>query len=135
MVLLVTFKTAKFDPSVEPENDINPIAGQSVLAWLKKSILSGEYETTDPAPEDWGWYIDLAAGDRRYMIGAICYWEPGESVSGPLEWLLQFHKSRSLKEKILGRAKIDENDPVFLRVLTELQEHDDFDEVKWEANA
>ena len=135
MALLISFRTAKFDPAVEPENDFNPIAGQSVLVWLRESALSGDYKTTEPAAEDWGWYIDLSAGDRRYMIGAICYWEPGDAVSEPLEWMLQFHKSRSLKERILGKAKLSESDPVFVRVLHELQNSADFDDVQWQADA
>jgi len=38
MVHLITFVTDRFDPARETPNDINPIAGQAVLLWLRERL-------------------------------------------------------------------------------------------------
>jgi hypothetical protein len=37
---VISFATDAFDPSTEPENPINPIAGHSVLAWLRSGTFA-----------------------------------------------------------------------------------------------
>ncbi|MFT7042847.1 MAG: hypothetical protein ACJAW7_001605 [Candidatus Azotimanducaceae bacterium] len=134
MALLITLTTSRFDPSQEPENDINPIAGHSLLVWLREEILGDGCETTEPATEDWGWYIDALTDFDQYMIGSICYWEKGDSIDGPLEWMLQIHKNRTLKDKLLGRNKLDPDDPFFGRILAALNAEGSFLDVQWQSN-
>ncbi len=38
-------------------DDINPIYGESVLKWLSEKLAGTGYEATEPATEDWGWYV------------------------------------------------------------------------------
>jgi len=57
MAHLITFRTAKFDIRRETPNPINPIAGESVLPWLRESLKSRGYEADSPGTEDWGWCI------------------------------------------------------------------------------
>lgn len=67
MVHLVGFRTSRFDVSTETPNPINPIAGQSVLGWLRGELEKARYASTDPATEDWGWYIDVKGAEDKVL--------------------------------------------------------------------
>jgi hypothetical protein len=110
MAYLISFTTARFDVSSEKPNSINPIAGQSVLLWLREELLSAQYRVTEPDTEDWGWYIDVEGADASYLVGASAdAAEPTPTV----EWVVQVHKYRSIKDKVLGRNKMAADDPLF----------------------
>ena len=118
MAHIIEFKTAKFDPSQEPPNPTNPIAGQSVLAWLRQSALPS---ATAPDHEDWGWYIEVENEGVGYLVGSICY-EPEEGATGPdRDWLIQIHKNRSVLDKLFGRNKLEADDPLVRKVVTALR--------------
>ena len=91
MAHVISFKTARFDVSKEPPNRINPIAGQSVLVWLRQELLTAGYKSTEPDTEDWGWYIDVEAEGAHYLVGASA---DAESSTREIEWILQVHKHR-----------------------------------------
>ena len=63
MAHVVSFRSNKFDVSAETPNPINPIAGQSVLTWLRAELAKAQYTATEPDTEDWGWYIDVTGND------------------------------------------------------------------------
>ena len=109
MAHLITFATNKFDVSKEEPNDINPIAGQGLLKWLSPKLGSAGYKTTEPATEDWGWYIDVEGSAGTYLVGASG--EP-ERPAPDVDWTIQIHKSRSLKDKITGKNKMTADDPL-----------------------
>lgn len=109
MAHLVLFRTARFDITAETPNPINPIAGQSVLTWLRTELAKANYTATEPDTEDWGWYIDVRGVDDWYLVGASA---DGEGSTTDVEWTIQVHKHRSLKEKILGRNKMADDDPL-----------------------
>jgi hypothetical protein len=106
---LVTFKTAKFDISAETPNPINPIAGESVLNWLRKLLAKTNYRFTQPNTEDWGWYMDVQGEGASYLGGASADAESRGSV----EYVIQVHKVRSLSDKLVGRNKMAVDDPLF----------------------
>jgi hypothetical protein len=108
MAHLISFKTAAFDVSRERPNDINPIAGQSVLLWLRDGLMNAQYHVTEPDTEDWGWYVDVKGETGSYLVGASAE----ADAPPPLEWIIQVHKQRSLKDKLLGRNKMEADDPV-----------------------
>ncbi|MBI5622177.1 MAG: hypothetical protein HY924_00215 [Elusimicrobia bacterium] len=109
MAHIISFSTEKFDVSKETPNPINPIPGQSVLKWIRQNLRSGHYKATEPDTEDWGWYMDVAGGEASYLVGASG--EPDKSKAA-VEWVIQIHKHRSIIEKLLGRNKMDSNDPL-----------------------
>jgi len=121
MAHLISFKTSRFDVSREKPNDINPIAGQSVLLWLRDELTNARYQVTEPATEDWGWYIDVVGADGSYLVGASA---DATDATPPVEWIVQVHKSRSLKDKILGRNKMAPDDPL-LTLIEKLVRADD----------
>jgi hypothetical protein len=107
MAHLITFKSSMFDISTETPNPSNPIAGESLLRWLRPELQRQGFEVTEPAPEDWGWYLDVRTGDSSYMLGASADAEDSQPV---VEWALQIHKHRSLADKLRGRNKLTGDD-------------------------
>lgn len=105
----IHFQSRLFDLSQEPANPINPIAGVSVLDWLR-ARLPADMAMSGSEAEDWGWYCTVNWQGRSYLIGASAH----EDADGNHEWIVQIEKHRSLKERLLGRAKLDTADPCFL---------------------
>lgn len=109
MAHLFTFRTARFDIAAEDPNPINPIAGQGVLRWLGTQLTGANCKVTEPATEDWGWYMDVELAGAHYLVGASS--DP-EDTSGELEWMVQVERHRSLSDKAFGRNKMTPDDPL-----------------------
>ena len=108
MAHVISFKTDLFDVSREKPNNINPIAGHSVLLWLRGGLVKAGYRVTEPDTEDWGWYVDVNGESGSYLVGASA----DADATAPMDWVVQVHKYRSLKDKILGRNKMQADDPL-----------------------
>ena len=95
------------DPARERPNPVNSIAGESVLLWLKARLGPHGYESTQPDTEDWGWYMDGSREGVHYLVGASG--EP-ELGNGSVEWTVQIHRHRTIKDKLSGKSKLAAND-------------------------
>jgi hypothetical protein len=104
MAHVIRLTTDKFDVSKERPNPINPIAGESLLLWLREKAKPRAL-LTEPDAEDWGWYSYVDWDGRQYLLGASASDDDGER-----EWILQIDKLRSIKEKILGREAMTADD-------------------------
>jgi hypothetical protein len=104
MARVIRFTTDRFDVSRERPNPINPIPGESLLAWLRERARP-RVELTEPDAEDWGWYSFVDWDGRQYLLGASASDDDGER-----EWVLQIDKQRSMKEKLLRRATMTADD-------------------------
>ena len=113
MAHLVSFRTSKFDVRSEEPNPTNPFAGQGVLNWLRLELARANYAATEPGTEDWGWYVDVQGNGASYLVGASA---DAGSATPDIEWIVQVHKHRSLKEKILGQNKMAVDDPLVLLI-------------------
>ena len=100
MARVIRFLTARFDVSSERPNPINPIAGESLLLWLREQVKP-EVEMSPPEAEDWGWYSFVSWQGRQYLIGSSASEE--EDEGGRREWILQIDKQRSMHEKLRTR--------------------------------
>jgi hypothetical protein len=100
------FHTAAFDVTRERPNPVNPIPGESLLLWIIEQA-DGAVKISPPAAEDWGWYSYAEWKGRKYLLGACAY---DEEEDGQREWLLQIDKQRSVKERLLGQAKMSQDD-------------------------
>jgi hypothetical protein len=109
---VIRFRSGLFDLTKEPDNPFNPIRGTSILEWIRARLPDG-VSASEVGPEDWGWYFDANWAGRTYMLGAFAE----EGLGGEAEWAIQFEKSRTFKEKLLGREKLREGDPVVAFVL------------------
>lgn len=113
MAHVVTFRSSKFDIATETPNPINPIAGESVLLWLREQLGNSPYRATTPEAEDWGWYVDVSGTEASYLVGASAdAEEPGASV----DWTIQIHKQRSFVDKLTGANKMAIEDPLSVLV-------------------
>jgi hypothetical protein len=131
MAHLISFRTRKFDVSKETPNPINPIAGQGVLNWLKGRLNSTPWNATTPDTEDWGWYIYVKNEGTSYMVGASG--EVGETPT--LDWIIQIHKHRSLMEKLTGRNKMTEEDPLSRLIENFVRSAPDFTNIEVDKRA
>jgi hypothetical protein len=113
MAHLISFQTSIFDISQEAPNPLNPIAGQSMLFWLKHQLINAQYKVTEPDAEDWGWYIVVSRMEESYLVGASA---ETDNTNLPIDWVIQVHKNRSLKDKIFGKSKLLSNDPLFVLI-------------------
>ena len=118
---IITFVTDKFDVTKEDENPINPIYGQSLLLWLKEHVAE-TVQLENPDTEDWGWYTTIDWKGRSYLLGASAM----ESESGGFEWVFQVDKNRTIKEKLLGREKMNKDDECLLFFKSVLSAEPDF---------
>ena len=91
MAHLISFRSAGFDVAGEKPNPINPIAGQSVLLWLREELVRKQYRVTEPDTEDWGWYIEVASEAASYLVGASA---DAADPAPIIEWTVQVHKNQ-----------------------------------------
>lgn len=118
MAHVIAFRSGRFDAASEPPNPINPIPGESVLRWLRER-LAGPHETTAPAAEDWGWYMDVKVSGAAYLVGAS-----GErDEDGQMAWTIQIHRRRSLKDRLTGAARLAEDDALSALIERLVREH------------
>ena len=130
MTVVVRFNTKMFDVSRERPNPINPIAGESLLIWLKDK-LGSDHEVTEPDAEDWGWYSHINWAGTNYMLGSSA----SEPEDGEREWVLQIVRSKSLKERLLGRGNATTTDPCVTSIIKVLAAEQGFRGVQVESAA
>lgn len=104
MAAVISFTTDRFDDiTAEMPNPINPIPGQSVLLWLREELTRAQYRVTEPDTEDWGWYMQVEGEGGYYMVGASA---DAADPAPPVGWIVQVHKDRSMKGRVLGRGRM-----------------------------
>ena len=132
MAHLISFATEKFDISNEALNAINPIAGQSVLNWIRGKLAGTPYSGKEPATEDWGWYMDVEGEGATYLVGAS-----GQPDRPPpdMDWVIQVHRERSLKDKLTGKNKLADDDPFFALLESLVRNETSFRDVSIDRNA
>ena len=106
---LISFTTTKFDASKETPNPINPIAGEGVLKWVREELVKTGWEVSDPDAEDWGWYMIAQRSGTSYLVGAS---GEIEGDTSPTDWIIQIHKQRTFLQKLTGKNKLADSDPL-----------------------
>ena len=120
---LISFVTDRFDPAKETPNDINPIAGEALLLWLREQLREKDHDIGLPESEDWGWYTYAKNDKAKYLLGASGEPTPSEQ---DICWIVQIHKKRSLIDKLLGRNILHPKDLFVLDVEQLLKNESDF---------
>lgn len=105
MPMLIEFLNPTIDSSAERENPYNPIKGLVLGEWIVARLAEQGIKASSVEPEDWGWFTDLSFEGRTYLVGFIEYEDDGS-------FLIQIHKQRSFFEKLTGKEKQGEDDPV-----------------------
>ena len=116
---LLTFESKQFDIINEPRNDINPIFGHSLAEMLRQEFTKLGHDTYDEVEsEDWGWYFYTTIGKQTYMVGTVAYVDVDSQTEEPIiddmpiDFLVQFDKNRTFKEKLLGKNKFTPNEAI-----------------------
>jgi len=64
------FETDRFNLSQERENFINPCCfGEDLAGWLRGKLAERGAKASEPAQEDWGWYLGADYEGHSYFIG------------------------------------------------------------------
>jgi hypothetical protein len=74
----------------------------------------------------------VSGKDASYLVGASA--EP-ESSTADVEWILQVHKHRSVKDKVLGRNKMGADDPLVALIESVMRADKQIREVSVERDA
>jgi hypothetical protein len=118
MPYLIEFTAGQLDVDAEPENPVNPIAGHSFLKWLAPRLEDHGIALPEPEAEDWGWSCDVSAFENGYLLGVSAEKED-VAPGAPADWIVQIHKRRRLKERLLGRNQLGDDDR-FCRLVEQL---------------
>lgn len=132
MAHVISFKTAKFDPSKEKANPIKPIAGLGVLEWIRAALKVTAYTATMPDAGDAGWYMDVRRDKASYKVKVSGRPEAG---SAEVKWTVQIHSHRSFLDKLRGRNHMPTDDALAAIILTLIRKDDAIKAVHTKMNA
>lgn len=133
MHLDILFDTDRFNLSEIKQHFINPCCfGEDLAAWLRSKLLEECISTIEPGQEDWGWYIESKLGDVSYFIGVGGIADETAENPNAGEWRIMIEKQRSMWEKLTGKNKILDNDPIFTIIQKILEREPDFKNIRLE---
>lgn len=104
-----TFETSAFADAAEVRaQNVNGICGRELAAWLSGRLNSRGLQASEPWAEDHGWDFSVTHAGATYVVAcSIADEEPGVP-----EGHVAVAKSRSLKDKMLGRNAFTPDDAV-----------------------
>ena len=123
----IHFETNQFNTTEIGEHFINDCCfGEDLMQWVKERKDPIGFHVQYDGQEDWGWYIACEFNSRRYTLG-FGY------IPDDITCYIFVEKHRTLKEKLFGKAKIAENDPLLIAIFEYLKTSP-FDNVRLETN-
>jgi len=129
----ILFETDRFNVSEVKEHFINACCfGEDLAEWLRQQLTKKGHSAGAPYQEDWGWEMLAQQGPKRYYLGVSGY--PREDAVGANdgEWRIMLEKKRSIWERLRGRNKIVETEPILAMVEDILREQADVRNVRRE---
>jgi len=122
----ILFETDRFNVSEVKEHFINPCCfGEDLAEWLRQQLPKKGVSVGAPYQEDWGWEMLVQQGSQRYFLGASGYPREGAVDKNDGEWRIMVEKKRSIWEKLRGKNKIIETDPILAMIEEILREQTD----------
>ena len=116
---VLRFSTTMFGSSNLDELGSNPPQGHALAEMLRMEFMALDYRTDDRITErKWGWTFNVQYYRQVYMVGTFAYsdfkpiTDASTPNSGPISYLIQFDKNRTLLEKIFGRNKFADDEPI-----------------------
>src|SRR5262249_41352070 len=124
------FHTSRFNLSEQKEHFINPCCfGEDLAAWLRGKLIERGLAVIEPGQEDWGWYIEARHEGSSYFIAIGGNSDEDSADKNRGEWRIGIDKHRSFWEKLTGKNKLADNDPVLHLVQSILQKENDFSNI------
>lgn len=118
-------KTDAFQGVAPRPDAINELIGGDEMAeWLCEQLDADGMSSDIMGPEDYGWEASVVFENRYYRI--ICACDFDELSSPADQHIVQLVYNRSLMDKLFGRNKLPEPDPVLSKLRGLLTAHPDF---------
>jgi hypothetical protein len=113
------FATDRFNLSQVGEHFVNPCCfGEDLAAWLRSKLSEKGIHVSEPGQEDWGWFLRAKQGNDSYFLAVS-----GNSANGTDqdygEWRIIVLKKRSIWDQVMGKGKIEDDDPM-LQIIEEI---------------
>ncbi|HUD64201.1 MAG TPA: hypothetical protein VMQ17_06480 [Candidatus Sulfotelmatobacter sp.] len=122
----ILFQTNRFNLSEVKERFINPCCfGEDLAEWLREQLAKKGVSADAPYQEDWGWEMLARQGSQGYFLGATGYPSEGAVDKNDGEWRIMVETRRSIWEKLRGKNKISETDPMLSIIEDILREQAD----------
>ena len=118
-------KTDAFQGIAPRPEAINELVGGDEMAeWLCKQLDTDGLSSDIIGPEDYGWEANIVFQDRFYRL--ICSCDFDALAVHANQHIVQLVYRRSLMDKLFGRNKLTEPDPVLSKLRGVLSERSDF---------
>ena len=111
------FATSAFHDSADIRaQSINDMCGHSLATWLVAALETAGFDTSDVWAEDHGWDFSVKHLGAKYLC-ACCIIDGDE----PFEGHVTMSKSRSIMDRLKGRGRLTDDDPVAAGIQTALE--------------
>jgi hypothetical protein len=132
----ILFETGRFNVSEVKAHFINPCCfGEDLAAWLQQELTGKGMNAGTSGQEDWGWYLLAQRESQDYFVGISGYRSEDPVGRNDGEWRIMVVKKRSIWEKLRGRNKTKEHDPVLAIIEEILHEQAGIHNVRRESTA
>jgi len=116
---ILKFSSNKFGAISSTELSNNPEQGYALAEMLRNEFRTLNYQTDESVSEiSWGWCFYMRYYRQQYMIGTLAYADPSsektgsKSTSDAVKYLVQFDKTRSLKERLFKQNQFTSDEPI-----------------------
>ncbi len=122
----ILFQTNRFNVSEVKRHFINPCCfGEDLAEWLRQQLTKKGVGAGTPYQEDWGWEMLAQQGPQGYFLGVGGYLREGAVDKNDGEWRIMVEKKRSICEKLRGKNKMSETEPILSIIEDILREQAD----------
>lgn len=109
----ISFFTPRFGAYSSHSCLAGPHGGEALLEWLRRKLSAWDYEATSPTSQEWGWQMEIDSDSATYVVG-ISVDIPASAL--PPSWVMQIHKRRSIEDKLAGRNRMQQDDPLSMLI-------------------
>jgi hypothetical protein len=122
----ILFETDRFNVSEVKKHFINPCCfGEDLAEWLRQQLARNGVSAGAPYQEDWGWEMLARQGPQGYFLGVGGCLREGAVGKNDGEWRIIVEKKRSIWEKLRGKNKMSETEPILSMIEDILREQAD----------
>ena len=118
------FETNHFNVSEVGKHFINPCCfGEDFAEWLRQQLTKKGYSASVPYQEDWGWEMLTRQGSQGCYLGVAGFLREDAVGKNEEEWRIMVEKKRSIWDRLRGRNRMAESEPILAIIEGILREH------------